>query len=130
MDHKYQIEETVRRWWSAWAAKDIQALDDIAHQDYLEFTGGTVRSHGKQALLETARRVMPVMDLLQWDLQDLLVLLYGQTAVCNYYYSEAGRYKGNAYQSAGCATDVFVYEAGSWRLVAHHASEIRSPAGA
>jgi ketosteroid isomerase-like protein len=129
MDQKFQIEETIKRWWNGWASKDIQTLDNIAHPDYLEFTGGRKRSQGKSALLETARRVMPVLDILQWDLQDLLVIMYGQTAICNYYYSEAGSYDDKPYQSAGCATDVFVNEAGDWRLVSHHASEIRNPAG-
>ncbi len=127
MNNKDQIEETVKRWWEGWAKKDIQVLEDIAHEDYIEFTGGSKRSQGKQALLETARRVMPHLDLLEWEIREALVIPFGDTALCNYYYSEAGNFKGNAYQAMGCATDVFVKLGESWKLVCHHVTEIHSP---
>jgi|SRR5215472_11116623 len=77
----------------------------------------------KQSLLETGRAWMPLVEVENWEIKDAKVILHGNTAVCNYYYSETGKLKGKAYQASGNGTDIFVNKDEKWRLVSPHATE-------
>jgi len=43
-----QVVEIDKRWWNGWATKDIKSLEEIADDNYIEFTGrSSKRAEGK-----------------------------------------------------------------------------------
>lgn len=119
-----QIVSVVKRWWNGWATREISSLEEIANENFIEFTGsGTKRSEGKRKLLETAKAVMPLLELENWEIKDVKVVFHGETAICNYYFSEKGKFRGKEYQSSGNATDIFVRKKGGWKMVSHHGTQ-------
>ncbi|MEW6730831.1 MAG: nuclear transport factor 2 family protein [Acidobacteriota bacterium] len=120
-----EILAVVERWWNGWATRDIRSLEEIADENFIEFTGsGSKRSEGKTKLLETAKAVMPLLELEKWQIKDAKVIFHGDTAVCNYYFWEKSKFNGKEYQISGCATDIFIKKNGKWKMISHHGTHL------
>lgn len=69
----------------------------------------------------------PDSRLLSYDVDDLKVMLYGDTAVVTGRSTLKGVNKGQEWTSQSRFTDVFVRRDGRWQIVAGHSSRLRQP---
>jgi ketosteroid isomerase-like protein len=61
-------------------------------------------------------------------IEDMKVLVYGDTAVVTYRTTDKGTYKGRDISGQYRWTDVFVKQNGKWQLVSGHGTPIQKPA--
>ena len=124
------IEQTVHAWWQAWANKNLAALEELADEEYSEYSGlRKWQCAGKRALLEAAKRSFRESDVDSFHIRDLAVrsgLWHGDVVVCEYYFSVSGRRRGEPFEAEGFATDVLVQRRGRWKYFSHHSSLIES----
>ncbi len=115
-------EAAVRAWWQAMQDRDTATLTEITLPDYMGSGGPGGRTAGRGQLLAEAGEFFAVAEIKDWSITDLEVRRHGPTAVCAYLWAETGSHGGAAFELAGQATDVLVWQDGRWRHQAHHVS--------
>ena len=119
------IIASVRRWWAAWEAKDLGALEAMALEDYVEFTGNSAAPRiGRAALIAVARRAFQQATMTAWEVLDPVVRQEGNTAVVMYRWTEQAILGGRSTSAHGAATDVLVKKDGVWRYLSHHSTRL------
>lgn len=115
----------VLRWWSAWQAKDLDAILAMALPEYIEFTGHSVEHRtGRDTLATVARRAFDTFTIHSWELRWQAVHRFGDCALAAYTWdSEVVRSSG-AVALRGVATDILVLRDDVWRYAAHHSSPL------
>lgn len=123
-DNAEHITPAVHRWWHAWETKDLAAIQELALDDYVEFTGHS-DSHrvGRATLLSVATRAFERFTIRQWTVIDPVIRHVGNVAVVAYGWRSEVEEGGRARARAGVATDVLVNDRGAWRYLAHHSTE-------
>lgn len=113
-----------RDWANAVKSRDAEKLGRIEAEEY-EFTdpGGQVWTKARQ--LETIRAGDLEIDSFQ--LSELKVRVYGDTAVVRYRITWTGRYMGTDLSGPQRVTDVFVKRDGRWQCVASHTTRLTQP---
>lgn len=109
-------------WDDAVAAKDTTALERIIADDFVMIgADGTVSD--KRLLI--AGITDPQLQIEPFHTEDVRVRVYGNVAVLTGRYSQRGRWKGEAYQTAARYTDVYVRSGARWRAVSAQATRIQ-----
>jgi ketosteroid isomerase-like protein len=112
-------------WDDAVAAKDTTALQRIIADDFVMIgADGTVSD--KHQLIEGIAD--PQLQIEPFQTEDVRVRVYGSVAVLTGRYSQRGRWKGQAYETAARYTDVYVKTGGRWHAVSAQATRIPAPA--
>jgi hypothetical protein len=115
------------RWDSAVVRKDVALLEGILDPGFvfIDADGAVSTRTGMLAGLQD-----PDLVIDPFETRDVLVRVYGGTAVLTGWYEQTGRYRGRAYRSRMRYTDVYVRNAGRWIAVSAHASRLADPAPA
>jgi len=112
-------------WDDAVVAKDTTALERIIADDFVMIgADGTVSD--KRQLIEGIAN--PELQIEPFQTEDVRVRIYGNVAVLTGRYSQQGRWKGQAYETAARYTDVYVRSGGRWHAVSAQATRIPAPA--
>jgi len=118
-----EILETVTRWWAAWLAGDLEAIDASACERYMEFSGnGEPEITGKTALLEWARKNNRSVQIHEWSILEPRMEYFDESAVCSYRFEATGIQDGKHFMIGGLAKDVLVKVQEGWKIVAQHGS--------
>ncbi len=115
-----EFTQVINSLWAAWSRKDIAALEALAAEDYVEFSGSTARTVGKANVAKAAQKFFQNNSINAWTIRDLMVQRYGDTAVCSYYWTDSVTIKGKEFSFAGAATEVLVKQDDKWKYVHHH----------
>lgn len=123
-------EGTVRSWWLAWERKDRTALETLAREDYLEFTGHSEAHRvGRRLLMETAEETFRMFSITSWELWAVQqICLDGGTALVGYRWRLRARRGDGEIRLNGVASDVLVREPEGWRYLCHHTTATASRA--
>lgn len=124
-------EITVHTWWLAWERKDRAALEQLAREEYLEFTGHS-ESHrvGRNTLLSVAEEAFRLVSIVAWKLEALQqVCPSPDAAVAGYRWLVTARKGDGELRLHGVATDVLVREEDGWRYLSHHSTQMGKEAG-
>jgi ketosteroid isomerase-like protein len=125
-------EATVRSWWLAWERKDRAALELLAREDYLEFTGHSERHRvGRGTLLRVADRAFELFTISGWEIRDLQQLRpVDDVAFVGYRWRLNVRRGDGEDRLEGVASDILVCDGGgAWRYLSHHSTETGREAG-
>jgi ketosteroid isomerase-like protein len=112
------------RWDSAVVRKDVAVLERILDPAFV-FIGADGAVSSREGILAGLQDPDLVID--PFETRDVLVRVYGGTAVLTGWYEQTGRYSGQAYRSRMRYTDVYVRDAGRWIAVSAHASRLADP---
>ena len=86
-------EEVVRRWWAAWQRRDLEAVEALALEDYMEYTGHSDHHLvGRLALKAVARETFERFEVTRWSISHLQTLRPSEgLAVIGYSWELAAR---------------------------------------
>jgi ketosteroid isomerase-like protein len=113
-------------WDDAVAAKDRATLERIVADDFVVIgADGTVAD--KRQMIESI--MTPELTIEPFKTEDVLVRVYGNTAVLTGRFSQRGTYKGQSFEVSSRYTDVYVKTNGRWRAVSAHATRMPKKAG-
>jgi hypothetical protein len=112
------------RWDSAVVRKDVTVLEGILDRGFV-FIDADGAVSTRAVMLAGLQDPELVID--PFETRDVLVRVYGGTAVLTGWYEQTGRYRGRAYRSRMRYTDVYVRDAGRWLAVSAHASRLADP---
>ncbi len=124
-------ESTVHTWWLAWERQDRAALERLAREEYLEFTGHS-ESHrvGRNTLLSVAEEAFRLVSITSWQLEALQqVCPAPDAAVVGYRWVVTARRGDGELRLHGVATDILVREEDGWRYLSHHSTQMGKEAG-
>ena len=108
-------------WDDAVVAKGTTTLRRIIADDFVMIgANGTVSD--KRQLIEGIAN--PQLQIEPFQTEDVRVRIYGNVAVLTGRYSQRGRWKGQAYETAARYTAVYLRSGGSWRAVSAQATRI------
>ena len=113
-----------QEWAEAVKKHDAEKIDRIEAEEYT-FTSPDGRIWPKMEALDTIKAGDLEID--SFELSDVNVRLYGDTAVVAFRVVWNGRFRGTDISGPQRMTDVFVKRAGRWQCVASHATRIQSP---
>jgi len=117
-----QIERDIGR---ANIDRDYRYFERIEGDEFI-FTGESGSVSNKQEDLAGLKKpANPNYKLEAYDLADLKVSLYGKTAVVTGQVTTKAKVKGADVTRQSRFTDVFVWRAGRWQIVAGHSSPLR-----
>jgi ketosteroid isomerase-like protein len=111
-------------WDDAVVSKDTTALDRIIADDFVMIGADGTVSDRRQLIAGIAD---PQLQIEPFQTEDVRVRIYGNVAVLTGRYSQRGRWKGQAYETAARYTDVYVRSGGRWRAVSAQATRIPAP---
>lgn len=103
MEPKEEAFETVRRWWRAWAERDLPTVQDMLAPDYAELS-----EMGRFQPLSCASPGRPLEDvtITEWEIFDPVTKVFEFTVVCSYCFRISGVRGRKSFAFAGRATDV------------------------
>jgi len=110
-------------WASAVKQRDVEKIDRIQAEEYV-FADPAGRTWTKARSLDSIRNGDLEID--SFELSDVQVKIYGETAVVTFAITWNGNFRGNDISGPQRMTDVFVKRAGRWQCVASQATRIRS----
>ena len=117
------ILRVVHDWWLAWQQKDHGALERLAVEEYVEFTGHSSEPRiSRSVLLGVAARAFDAFTILNWEIVDSVIRRETSVAVVMYRWSDIVEHDGERRSRSGVATDVLVDRGAGWRYLAHHNS--------
>jgi ketosteroid isomerase-like protein len=125
-DSKLEQELLTRyREWSDAVAKGTAAarFERNAAEDYTFVDAQTGGLHDKKGTLE----LLKAFDAQSWDIDDVKVRIYGDTAVVTSRWTLKGKLKGEDISGEYRATATWVKRSGNWQEVASQATRIISP---
>ena len=118
------LEQAERALFQAVQSGDLESAGSRLRDDFLITTAGWVAEPvGKQAWLDAVREQITLTD---FDLTLIATRRYGDAAVVLCESSQTGTHGGAPFAMTFRYTDVWVSEAGGWRLAVRHASELSS----
>ena len=122
MDEHPSPKSTVMGWWLTMQTRKLDALEAMTLPDYIAVGGPFGRTIGREVMLKQAKEFLFNSTIEDWSVTDLELRRHGDVCVCSYLWTERGRYKGEAYEIGGIATDVLVRRERRWLIQAHHVS--------
>jgi hypothetical protein len=113
------VVSIVNKWWSAWASRDMKAIDEMTSNRFLEITKkGRSMMSGKTALLACARDFFSRITITTWKLEEPISRIHGKDLeVCSYHLKISGAFRVWKFDYEGDVTDVLVYEDGCWKCL-------------
>jgi ketosteroid isomerase-like protein len=119
------VEGTVRGWWAAWQKQDLEAVEGLALEEYMEYTGHSDRHRvGRLALMSAAEETFERFEVIRWSLSGFQTLRPAdELAVIGYRWELVARQGDGEVRYSGVATDVLVRTAAGWRYLSHHSSQ-------
>ena len=119
------LEGAVRGWWAAWQRRDLEAVEALAMEGYMEYTGHSDRHRvGRLALMAAARETFEQFEVIRWSLSGFQTLRpVEELAVIGYQWKLASRQGDGEVRYSGVATDVLVRAPPGWRYLSHHSSQ-------
>ncbi|MEX2530720.1 MAG: nuclear transport factor 2 family protein [Gemmatimonadota bacterium] len=120
------VEGVVRGWWAAWQRRDLETVEALASEEYMEYTGHLDRHRvGKLALMAVARETFERFEITRWSLSDFQSLRpTEELAVIGYGWELVARWGDGEVRYSGVATDVLVRTRTGWRYLSHHSSQL------
>jgi ketosteroid isomerase-like protein len=122
------IARLEHEWSAAVLAHDVRAVDRIVADDFVGIDGRAMVSDKKDELEEAKApgfgATPPVFQLLDEQISDIKVRVYGNTAVANAISNETARFKGKEIAPRYRRTTVWVKRDGRWQCVSFHATRI------
>lgn len=122
------IARLEHQWAAAFLAHDVKAIDRIVADDFVGVDGRAMVSDKKSELEEAKAPAPgtppPDFELLDDQISDITVRVYGTTAVANAISNEKARFKGKEIAPRYRRTTVWVKRDGRWQCVSFHASRI------
>lgn len=118
------IEELGKRWVEAELAGDTNAMDSVAHQDFL-LVGPLGFILDKAQWLERYSSGAFVTSALDW--RDTHVRIFGDSAVVIGVHDQEAAYRGQPNNGQFRATHILIRDGGAWRLIGMHLSPIATP---
>lgn len=106
---------------------DYAFFDRVEAEEFIFTDAGGGVTNKKQDLEGLKQAPNPDVKLTAYDVDDMNVRLYDQTAVVTGRVTTKRLVKGQTMTSQSRFTDVFVWRDGRWQLVAGHSSRIRTP---
>jgi ketosteroid isomerase-like protein len=125
------IARLEHEWAAAFLAHDVKAVDRILADDYVG-TDGRAMMSDKKSELEEVKAPEPGapssdFELLDDQISDIRVRVFGTTAVATAISNEKARFKGKEFAPRFRRTTVWVKRDGRWQCVSFHASRIAEP---
>jgi ketosteroid isomerase-like protein len=118
-DDKSRIIALENSWNQAELHNDAHAVDLLLADDFV-MTVADGYTMNKAAMLASVRDTSYRPDVLQSE--NMVVRMYGNTAIVTGAYLEKGKDKGKPFERRGRFTDTWVNLSGEWRCVASHFS--------
>jgi hypothetical protein len=106
---------------------DYAFFDRVEAEEFVFTDAGGGITTRKQDLEGLKQPPNPDVKLIAYDVDEMKVMLYDQTAVVTGRVTTKRMVKGAVVTGQSRFTDVFVYRQGRWQLVAGHSSRIRTP---
>lgn len=106
---------------------DYAFFDRVEAEEFIFTDAGGGVTNKKQDLEGLKQTPNPDVKLLAYDVDDMSVRLYDKTAVITGRVTTKRLVKGQTMTSQSRFTDVFVWRAERWQIVAGHSSRIRTP---
>ena len=107
--------------------RDYGFFERVEADEFIFTDSGGGTTNRKQDLEGVKAPANPDSKLLSYEVDDMKVLLYGQTAVVTGRSTLKGLNKGQEWTSQSRFTDVFVWRQNRWQIVAGHSSRVRQP---
>jgi hypothetical protein len=118
-----QALEAVRKWWNAWAERDLETVKgmlDPTYSEQGEIAGIRLPSSREIGrLIEEAQQQSADVSITHWEIYDTVTRLFDSTAVCSYAFHISGRRGRRSFTFEGRATDVLSLKEGQWTFVSH-----------
>ena len=110
---------------TAWQRKDKRFYADYWADDFTEFLpqSPNLTANPKQSLLPNLQQSFDDWELIDIQMKEPRVQVYGNVAVLTYAESVQGSYKGEPKKYTGKVTMVYVRRDGKWKGVHYHESE-------
>jgi ketosteroid isomerase-like protein len=118
-----EIARRENEWMDAWLRRDMQAAANILAD---EFTLTSSLSSGEQmtkAQWLAGAASTHAVQAYHFDRIDVRV--YGEAALANIWYHQQATVRGNDWSGNFLMSDLWVRRAGSWQVVARHASWLK-----
>ena len=119
-----ELQILERSWADAVKHQDVEKIDRLQADEYV-FTGPSGQLWTKTRELDTIKSGDLAID--SFELSDVTVRLYDNTAVVTLRIVWHGQFRGNDISGPQRMTDVFVKRAGRWQCVASQATHIATP---
>jgi|WetSurMetagenome_2_1015567.scaffolds.fasta_scaffold108173_1 ketosteroid isomerase-like protein len=118
------IQKLEREWADAVKRRDTEKLDHLQADDYV-FTGPGGELWTKARTLDTIKSGDLEID--SFELSDVKVRLYGDTAVVTFRVMWNGTFRGMDISGPQRMTDVWVKRAARWQCVASQSTRVMQP---
>ena len=118
------IQKLEHEWADAVKRRDVEKIDRLEADDFA-FTGPGGVVWSKARALETIKSGDLEID--SFELSDVKVRLYGDTAVVTFRVLWTGRFRGLDISGPQRMTDVWVKRAGRWQCVASQSTPVMQP---
>lgn len=120
-DAEKELRQLEREWNTAIVRKDTAALKRILSDDfvYIDYAGGV---NPKAEIIKGLKESEAVID--PFETEDVVVRVYGDTAVLTGRFKQKITYKGQVYNLEFRYTDVYVKRGKRWQAVSAHSSRI------
>ncbi len=105
--------------------RDYAFFERVEAEEFIFTDSGGGLTTKKEDLEGLKSAPNPDNKLLSYDVDEMKVMLYGETAVVTGRVTTKGTSKGTAWTSQSRFTDVFVRRDKRWQIVAGHSSRIR-----
>jgi hypothetical protein len=106
---------------------DYAFFDRVEADEFIFTDSGGGITTKQQDLAGLKQPANPDVKLVAYDVDQMKVMLYGQTAVVTGRVTTKRMVKGAPVTGQSRFTDVFVWRQGHWQIVAGHSSRIRTP---
>ncbi|HYE72518.1 MAG TPA: nuclear transport factor 2 family protein [Blastocatellia bacterium] len=117
-----ELKQLEREWDDAIVRKDMAALDRIIADDFMLIDDAGRITHKKE-LLERIKS--PDLVIKPFETEDVVVRIYGDTAILTGHFTQQCEYKGQSFTVRSRYTDVYVRRQGKWKAVSAHSSPMR-----
>ena len=107
--------------------RDADFFERVEADEFVFTDSGGGVTTKKEDVASVRAPANPDAKLLSYEVDDMKIMLYGETAVVIGRSTLKGVNKGQEWTSQSRFTDVFVRRDGRWQIVAGHASRIRQP---
>src|SRR3982750_2022078 len=104
--------------------RDYAFFERVEADEFIFTDSGGGVTAKREDLASVRAPANPDSKLLSYDVDDLKVMLYGKTAVVTGRSTLKGINKGQEWTAQSRFTDVFVWRAARWQLVAGHSSRV------
>ena len=117
------LADVEQAWATAVKQRDVEKIDRLQAEEFV-FTDPAGRTWTKARSLDSIRSGDLEID--SFELNDVQVKIYGETAVVTFAITWNGNFRGNDISGPQRMTDVFVKRDGRWQCVASQATRIRT----